>query len=196
MIDILSMNIRGLGADPKFLALKNLFVSSKSKMLLIQGTMHDSSQTISYFRRMLPTWHMVASNAVGMSGGLAVLWDPKWITTAAFQCFTGILVLAHFCGSSDPIHILNIYAPYKNQYPFWNYLLSSELLEIDSLIIGGDFNCTFCNDEIWGNGKKYDPMGRFIRESIIQNNFIDILPIGQGPTWDNGRSNNSFLAKD
>eukprot|EP00253_Pinus_taeda_P034108 PITA_34108 len=157
--------------------------------------MHDSIQTISYFRRMLPSWHMVATNAIGLSGGLDVLWDPKWIKAVAFQCFVGILILAYIRDSPDPIHILNIYAPYKDRYPFWEYFLSSELLDIDSLIIGGDFNCTLCNDEIWGNGRKNDPVGFLIRDAIIQNNFVDVLPSCRGPTWDNGRSNDSFLAK-
>lgn len=195
MIDILSMNIRGLRAGPKFLALKNFFLSSKSKMLLIQETMHDSLESISYFRHMFPSWHMVATNAVGLSGGLVVLWDPKWITVVAFQCFEGILILAYFHGSPKPIHILNIYAPYKDCSPFWEYFLSSEVLEIDSLLVGGDFNCTLCNDEIWGNGRKNDLVGGLIPDAIIQNNFVDVLSSCLGPTWDNGRSNESFLAK-
>eukprot|EP00253_Pinus_taeda_P014722 PITA_14722 len=186
MIDILSINIRGLGADPKFLALKDLFLSTNSKMLLIQETMHDSLQTITYFRRMFPSWHMVATNAVGLSSSLAVLWDPKWIKAVAFQCSAGILILAYIRDYPDPVHILNIYAPYKDCYPFWEYFVSSELLDIDSLLMGGDFNCTLCNDEIWGNGRKNDPIGRLIQDAIIQNNFVDVLPSCQGPTWDNG----------
>jgi len=99
------MNIWGLGIAHKFLALKYLFLSLKSKMLLIQETMHDSLQTISYFRRMLPTWHMVATNAVGLLGGLAVLWDQKCIKVVAFQCFVGILILAYIRDSTNPVHI-------------------------------------------------------------------------------------------
>eukprot|EP00253_Pinus_taeda_P005326 PITA_05326 len=62
-------------------------------------------------------------------------------------------------------------------------------------MIGGDFNSTLCNDEIWGNGRKIDPIGRMIRNAIIQNNCIDIQTERRGPTWDNGRSNDSFMAK-
>lgn len=46
-----------------------------------------------------------------------------------------------------------------------------------------------------GNGRKNDPIGRMIRDAIIQNNFIDVISACRGPTWDNGRSNDSFLAK-
>lgn len=194
MNNIMSMNIQGLGADPKFMALNDFFRSTKSRLLLIQETMHDCTQTISYFRRMFPTWHMVATDAVGLSGGLAVLWDPKWIK-AVFQCFAGILILAYFHNCPDPVHILNIYAPHRQRFPFWEKFLASRLFDIDSLMIGGDFNNTLCNDEIWGNGRKVDPIGRMIRNAIIQNNFIDIQPDCRGPTWDNRRSNDSFLAK-
>jgi len=72
----LSMNIRGLGADHKFLALKDLFRTVNPKIILIQETMHDSSIAISYFRKMFPLWHISAIDAVGLLGGLAVLWDP------------------------------------------------------------------------------------------------------------------------
>lgn len=67
---------------------------------------------------MFPTWHMVAIDAVGLSGGLAVLWDPTWVKPFAFQCFAGILILAYFRNFLDPVHILNIYAPHRHRFPF------------------------------------------------------------------------------
>lgn len=94
MTFILSMNIRGLGADHKFLALKNLFLSDQPKIILIQETMHNKSLAISYFRKMFPSWHMAASEAKGLSGGLAVLWDPVWIRAKAYKCFLGIHISA------------------------------------------------------------------------------------------------------
>lgn len=195
MYNILSMNIRGLGASPKYMALKDLFRSTKSKMFLIQETMHNCTQTISYFRRMFPSWHMVAIDAVWLSGGLVVIWDPKWIKAATFQCFADILIFAYFRDCTELVHILNIYAPYRQRFPFWEKFLSSKILDIDSLLIGSDFNCTLSNDETWGKGRKIDPIGRMIRNAIIQNNFIDIQPDCIAPSWDNGQSNDSFLAK-
>lgn len=66
---------------------------------------------------------------------------------------------------------------------------------MDSLLIGGDFNNTLYSDDIWGNGRRTDPIGQMIRNAMIQNNFVDIQPDGKGPTWDNGRSNDDYLAK-
>lgn len=70
MMNILSINIRGLGADPKFLALKELFVSAPYRLILVQETMHDRLDSIAFFRRMLPTWYMAATEANELSGGL------------------------------------------------------------------------------------------------------------------------------
>lgn len=85
MTFILSMNIRGLGADKKNLALKNRFFSKQPKVILIQETMHNTLVSISYFIKMLPTWHMVALEANGLSGGLAVLWNPDYDQSKSIQ---------------------------------------------------------------------------------------------------------------
>lgn len=150
MIKILSMNIRGLGADPKFLALKNLFNSSSSKIILIQEIMHGGPETIAYFRHMFPSWHISATGAIGLSGGLAMLWDPVRVLAKTFRCIDGIL-LAKFKGMAGPVHILNVYAPYKDRLSFWKRFLPCEIMGIDSLLIAGDLNCTLssmkCGEE-------------------------------------------------
>jgi len=87
---------------------------------------------------MLPSWHMVATDAHGLSRGVAALWNPKRILARAFQCFVGILLLEKNLGLSGSISVLNVYAPYKDRFPFWNKFLSSKILEIDSLLIGGN----------------------------------------------------------
>eukprot|EP00253_Pinus_taeda_P017475 PITA_17475 len=68
-------------------------------------------------------------------------------------------------------------------------------MEIDSLLIASDLNCTLSNDEVWGRGRKNDPVGGIIREAILQYNFVDICPSKLAPIWDNGRSENAYLAK-
>lgn len=58
--------------------------------------MHGVPESIIYFRRMFPFWHIVATEANGQSGGLVVLWDPGWIRAKAFRCLAGILLIANF----------------------------------------------------------------------------------------------------
>jgi len=148
------MNIRGLGADLKFLVLKDIFYSARPKIILIQETMHNSQVSISYFKKMFPSWYLVASEARGLSGGLAVLWDPEWIRAKAYKCFAGIIISASIRGKGFPINILNTYAPYKNMTPFWEKLFASEFFDIESLVIVGDLNVTLISDECWGCCRK------------------------------------------
>lgn len=90
MMNIPSINIRGLGADPKFVALKDLFSSSPYRLILLQETMHDRQDTISFFRGYATILYMAATEANGLSGGLIVLWDSRWISARTFRCLGGI----------------------------------------------------------------------------------------------------------
>lgn len=67
---------------------------------------------VEYFRKMLPNWHMAATNAYGLFGGLVVIWDTWWVNVKAFSCFVGILLTGHIHRLKGRIHILNVYAPY------------------------------------------------------------------------------------
>lgn len=163
MTFLISMNIRGLGVAPKFLALKNIFLSALLKIIFIQETMHSSTVTLAFFRKMFPSWHMVAMEATGQSGGLAVLWDPTWINAKAFKCCVGILISASTRGQSLSINMLNIYAPCRDWLSFWEKLIDSELLDMESLMIAGDLNVTLESDEVWGAGRRNDPLGERLR---------------------------------
>jgi len=117
------------------LALKDLFFSARLKIILIQETMHSKQAAISYFKKMFPLWHIAASEANGLSGGLAVMWDPLWINAKAYKCFAGILISVVFRGHSIPINILNIYGPYKNRSHFWEKFFDSKILLVISTLL-------------------------------------------------------------
>lgn len=189
------MNICGLGADQLFLALKNLFYSAQPKIILIQETMHSNHVSISYFRKMFPSWHLVASEAKGLSGGLAVLWDPVWIRAKAYKCFAGILISASIRGNDCPINILNIYAPYKNRILFWEKKFALEIFDIETLMIAGDLNVTLSSEERWGNSRKRDPLVDRIKYELLNKNLVDIIPSKMMPTWDNGRIEEAYISK-
>lgn len=70
---MVSMNIRGLGAEKKFLVLRDFFFSVNPKIILFQESMHSASLSVSYFRKMFPSWYISAIDVNGLSGGLVVL---------------------------------------------------------------------------------------------------------------------------
>lgn len=112
---ILYMSIRGLGSTQKFLALKEIFLSCHSYIILLQETMHSAQQVILYFRKMFPNWHIAATDAADLSRGLVALWDSIWVDMMAYSCFVGILLARKTKGLLGRIHILNIYAPYRDK---------------------------------------------------------------------------------
>lgn len=133
--------------------------------------------------------------ASGLSGGLAVLWDPNWIKAKAYRCLAGILISAQIRGKDCPINILNIYAPYKNRLQYWEKLFDSEIFDIESLMIAGDFNVTLNSDETWGNRRKKNPLADRIKYELLSRNLVEINPPKMLPTWENGRSGKAFIAK-
>lgn len=189
------MNIRGLDASPKFMVLKEIFYSAHPKIIFIQETMHPSKASIAFFRRMFPTWFMVATEANGQLGGLAVLWDPSWIKAKAFKCCAKILISAFIRGHALVFNILNVYAPYRNRLSFWERLFASEILEIDSLMIAGDLNVTLRSDECWGNCRKIDPLDDKLLKEFLIRNLVDIMPNKMKPTRDNSRTGQAYIAK-
>jgi len=118
MIPIISLNIRGLGIDPKFITLKDFVFHSRAAIILIQETMHSKEDSITYFRKMLPNWFIAATEANGLSGGMATLWDPSLVRAKAYKCYAEIIISASIRGWNFPVNILNIYAPYKSRFAF------------------------------------------------------------------------------
>lgn len=123
------------------------------------------------------------------------LWDPRWVKAKAFTCFAGIFLEGYICGLNGCIHVLNLYGPYKNRFLFWDKLISYGLMEMASLIIVGDFNCTVGLDEVWGGSKNIDPLVGLIHDAIIDHNLVDVCPQTMVLTWDNGRVGMTYVVK-
>lgn len=157
--------------------------------------MHEKEDTLSYFRKMLPSWFMVATEANGLSGGMATLWDPSRVKAKAYKCYAGIIISASIRGWDFPVNVLNLYAPYKSRLSFWNRFFDSELLDISNLLIAGDTNVVLNSNEIWGRGKLNNSLADFINSEMLKRNMIDIIPVVMKPTWSNGRVGDAYIAK-
>eukprot|EP00253_Pinus_taeda_P006944 PITA_06944 len=157
--------------------------------------MHSRRETLSYFRKMLPTWYMVATDANRLSGRQATLWDPSQIKAKAYKSSAGILISTTIRGINIPINILNIYVPYKHRAPFWSKFFSSEIFDIEHLILVGDFNFTLNSNECWGHCRHFDSLADSIKLDLLNNNMVDVVPGETVPTWSNGQSDQAYIAK-
>ena len=115
---ILSLNIRGLGGRPKSLGLCSLINSLNPDLILLQETMCSDVPALLSFSKIFPSWEYCAISARGLSGGLLSAWNPLKVKCRAFHTFAGILLHASFRGLPNPIHILNVYGPYKDKVFF------------------------------------------------------------------------------
>lgn len=144
---------------------------------------------------MLPTWFMVGTEANGLSGGLATLWDPTRVRAKAYKCCAGIIIAASIRGCDFPINIINIYASYKSRVPFWKRIFATDLFDIDHLLIAGDLNAALKSEEVWGQGKLNNALADLINFEMLNRNMVDITLVVMKPTWTNGRVGKAYIAK-
>jgi len=91
--------------------------------------------------------------------------------------------------------VLNIYGPYLNRVPYWVSLLSKDFVVDHDVVLGGDFNLSLGNAEIWGPKATPDSLANFFIQTFAQKDFLDIEPIKVSPTWRNRRSCEDRIAK-
>jgi len=89
---IVTMNVRGVGGNSKFLALKRFIESEKPDVLLIQETMVCVEKAKEMFVKLLPSWNFCGVDFVGFSGGLLITWNSVKADCNAFLTPAGILL--------------------------------------------------------------------------------------------------------
>ena len=191
---ITTYNIRGLGGNPKFLALKRLFNSMCPDILCVQETMASADRACAYFQRMFPGWKVVAIGAVGLSGGVLCAWNPRVCDLKAFSSSAGILLKGVFRGCNTAVKIFNVYGPFRDREAFWDRLANCGILKDPALILLGDLNFTLSPTEIWGSSH-WDPLMQYFNTLLKESDLIDLCPIDIGPTWRNGRTAGKGISK-
>ena len=83
------------------------------------------------------------------------------------------------------VHLVNMYAPYKDRKPFWETVESSGVLRLKILIVGGDMNFTLFSNEVWGYLAPLDPLAPFFNYLLEHNHLVDVHPVKVSPTWCN-----------
>lgn len=182
-MNILSLNLHGLGEATKRLSLKHLIHSFCAFIILIQEMMTNKLRAINYFLSVCPSWHLVAIDSSGLSGGLVALWDPRWANLVAYKFFIDILFTGHIQGVYSHIHLLNLYAPWNERKVFWDWMEAYGILKIGSLIIVGDFNATISMEECWVSQSHKDPLSMHLQGLFVENHLVNIHHFPLSSTW-------------
>lgn len=99
----ISINIWGFGETPKLSSLKGIIQVHKPSLILFQETMVCRHKTWEEMLSMCPAWHVVATDAIGLAGGVGVMWDPKIIEMPAFLSCAGIIMIVHVMGNCQRV---------------------------------------------------------------------------------------------
>jgi hypothetical protein len=128
-------------------------------------------------------WIFLGLDARGRSGGLAIGWCSRSINILNSWDFDSCLgVDVQVEGLGLEVKIINAYGPHLDKIPFWDFMFSKDLLKVENLIIGGDFNFSLGEAESWGPSAHPDPQEEYFNHLLSSNGFIDIAPINLLPT--------------
>ena len=160
---ILSINIRGLGAEPKKPALKRLITTMIPTVLLLQETMTEGKKAEEIVRECIKYWGMTSSDADGNSGGTLTAWSLalKMISIKKFDATIRVELEDSEIGKQ--FTILNVYGRFYDRKFFWEKLKDSEALDVQNLILWGDLNLTFSSNKVWGKNAITDSLGPYFR---------------------------------
>ncbi|XP_022020156.1 uncharacterized protein LOC110920241 [Helianthus annuus] len=150
-MNCLSINIRGLVGGAKANWVKELRLVNKVGVIALQETKVENvvkSGLVGFWGNKNFDFAFVAS--VGLSGGLACLWDPKILKVdSVVKNRSFILLRGSMVGSGTPINLVNIYAPQSvvAKRQLWYEL--SDLIDpsVGQWVLVGDFNAVRSQEE-------------------------------------------------
>eukprot|EP00253_Pinus_taeda_P033136 PITA_33136 len=193
---ITSWNCRGLASKPKKLALREMLLSSRVDILLLQETLGIGIEVESALSALLPDWKFTTIDSSGHSGGLAVGYRDGRIKSRNQWGMKLVMGIEIQTPDFDfPLTILNIYGPCQGRMPFWNDLMAKSIVKNSLLVLGGDLNFSLGRAEIWGPSAREDSLTNFFQNLLTSNKLIDVNLIKLKPTWRNRRVGEARVAK-
>ena len=159
---ILSLNVRGLGAVPKKVALKWLLATTSPTVLLLQETMSKGKKAEEAVKECVKGWGMTNNDADGHLGGTLTAWSPALNLISVHRFGTVVGTKLEDSETGKHFMILNIYGSFYDRKTFWERLEGSGAMDLPDLILGGNLNLTLTNNEVWGKIVSSDSLGPFL----------------------------------
>jgi hypothetical protein len=136
-----------VGGHLKVASFRRLLSHISSDIIFLQENLVDSKKAKNFLNQFHSNCHICSINSLGTYGGLAVAWDPHSYDLVPYLCCGGIL-LSGTCRHSS------IYSTFMALVLidsfFWEKIEARGILDLDNLIIAGDFNITTSVAETWG----------------------------------------------
>jgi len=195
---LISWNIRGLNSPRKGKLLKNMLMQEKPNILFLQETKCNSTVLEKVVAKAWPGGMVIAVDAQGASGGLAVLWDARVIQLNNIHANKNFIqAIFHITGTNIHGHMTNVYFP---QETIHKAEILGTLSELNSnrlhplWISGGDFNMIAKLEEKQGGRNRGNRDGNTLK-NFIQNNWLIDIPSNNGMfTWNNRRDGAQQIA--
>ena len=118
-MNLVSLNIRGLGSFPKKSTIKILFEKVHPCVVLLQETMSLVVVDCEFSLRMKPFWKCFSLHSSRMFGDLLFTWDPTLSNLKSFSTVGRIIIKGKLNGIYSIIRVLNFYGPYNHRRNFW-----------------------------------------------------------------------------
>eukprot|EP00253_Pinus_taeda_P011111 PITA_11111 len=186
-----SWNLRGLNSPGKLRIIKNMIKMEQPQICCLQETKCNSSTLGNILLRAWLGSQLVAVDASGASGGLAIAWNAQALTLSDFHASHHIIQTTfHIIGTNIHGHLTNVYFPQEagNKITLLNTIEALNFNRIHPLwIIGGDFNMITKLEEKQGCRAKLEQENGHFKEFIQNNSLIDLQFCNGTHTWSNRR---------
>eukprot|EP00253_Pinus_taeda_P004859 PITA_04859 len=164
-------------------------MEEKPSILFLQETKCTLNFLEKAAAKAWPGGQVIAVDAQGASGGLAILWDSRKIQLNSIHANKNFIqAVFHLLGTNIYGHLTNVYFPQETKQKA-AILKSIEQLNIDRMhplwVIGGDFNMIASSEEKLDGRCRTNKDGTLLKD-FIQSNWLIDLPTANGLyTWTN-----------
>jgi hypothetical protein len=147
---LLSLNIRGVGGHLKVASFRRLLSHISPDIIFLQETLVDSKKARNFLINSFLTGIYVQLTLLAPLG----VWQWLGILTPMISFLIFVVEEFYYLVLVDiqtkGINLLNLYGPCSDRQFFWEKIEARGLLDLDNLIIAGDFNLTTSVGETWG----------------------------------------------
>eukprot|EP00253_Pinus_taeda_P004972 PITA_04972 len=143
-------------------------------------------------------FEVMGQDAIGSTGGLAILWNPNDVILEGWTSMTSILTgIGRIVGTNEKVVILGVYGP-PTPGEKENFMQKMKAIHRiypePAWIIGGDFNLIRSLEEKKGGIRKADQYMSMFNDMIDELRLVDIHTINGICTWNNRRGGKNQIA--